>query len=322
MRELRFVHAINEALREEMRRDRLVFVMGEDVRLSPFGATVNLVEEFGEERVLNTPISENSMAGAAVGAAAAGMRPVVDFQTASFAFLAFDQLANQAGMLRYLSGGQVKLPIVYRLLFGARGSAAAQHSHSPHSMMMNIPGLKIIIPSTPHDAKGLLKSAIRDDNPVMFFEHMSLGKEIGPVPEDDYLVPIGQAKVVREGSDATIVATGTLVKKSLKVAEDYALYGISLEVIDPRTLVPLDKKTILESVAKTGRLVVADEGHLTCGFASELAAMVAEEGFSSLKAPIRRVATLDVPIPFSPPMEKYVLPDETKISKAIEGILE
>ncbi len=322
MRSLKLVEALNEAIAEEMRIDQRVFVMGEDVRVAAFGLTVDLAEEFGAERVRNMPICEGTIAGVAVGAAAAGMRPVVDFMMASFAFLAFDQFINQASMLRYVTGGQVSLPIVYFLQYGAKGSMAAQHSHSIHSMLMNVPGLKIVMPSTPADAKGLMKTAIRDDNPVMFFVHGGLHKTSGEIPDGDYTVPFGVAKIVREGSDVTVVATGTMLGRVQKVADEYAKYGIGLEIIDPRSLVPLDKEAILRSVGKTGRLVVVDESHQTCGMAAEICTLVAEEGFTSLKAPPRRVCSLDVPIPYSPPLEGYVLPDEKRISKAIEGLLD
>ncbi len=322
MTQTRYVDAVNDAIREEMRRDQRVFVMAEDAQVSPFGFTKNLVDEFGPERVRNTPICEGTMAGTAVGAAAAGVRPLVDFQLASFSFLAFDQFVNQASMLRYLTGGQVKLPIVYFLRFGARGSMAAQHSHSIHSMLMNVPGLKIVMPSTPYDAKGMMKTAIRDDNPVLFFAHGALSRTAGEVPEEDYTVPFGSAKIVRQGSDVTVVAMGTMLQKAQTVADEYAKYSIGVEIIDPRSLVPLDKETILNSVAKTGRLVVVDEAHQTCSAASEICAVVAEEAFDSLKAPVRRVCSLDVPIPYSPPLEDFVLPDERRISKAIESILE
>ncbi|MDP2662994.1 MAG: transketolase C-terminal domain-containing protein, partial [Dehalococcoidia bacterium] len=224
--------------------------------------------------------------------------------------------------LRYVTGGQVSLPIVYFLRFGAKGSMGAQHSHSIHSMLMNVPGLKIVMPNTPADAKGMMKTAIRDDNPVMFFVHGGLHKTAGEVPDGDHTVPFGVARIVREGSDVTVVAAGTMLRKVQKVADEYAQYGIGLEIIDPRSLVPLDKESILKSVAKTGRLVVVDESHQTCGLASEICTLVAEEAFASLKAPPRRVCPLDVPIPYSPPLEDYVLPDEKRISKAIEDILE
>ncbi|MBI3949041.1 MAG: alpha-ketoacid dehydrogenase subunit beta [Acidobacteria bacterium] len=321
MREITYVQAINEAITEEMERDERVFLMGEDIRLSAFGQTAGLVERFGPERVRNTPISETGFVGAGIGAALTGFRPIVEIQIASFFWVTMDQVCNQASKLRYMSGGQATLPLTIRSLYGVIGSAAAQHSETLYSSFLNVPGLKIAVPSTPYDVKGMLKTAIRDDNPVLFFEHMRLGAKKGPVPEEEYLVPLGQASVVREGSDATVVAIGWMVDLALEAATSLAAEGISVEVVDVRSLVPLDRETILQSVGKTGRLVVADEAHKTGSAASEIAAVVAEEGFALLRAPIKRVTALDTPIPFSPVMEQFVIPDAGKIAAAVRQVL-
>ncbi len=321
MRQLTYTNAVNEAIRQEMQADPRVFVMGEDVRVGAFGLTAWLAEEFSD-RVLNTPISEGAITGAAIGAATTGLRPIVDYMMASFTFLAFDQLINQASMLRYMTGGQVSVPAVFIFRYGSGGANAAQHSHSMHSMLMNVPGLKIVMPHTPYDAKGMMTTAIRDDNPVCLFIHGSLGRQQGEVPEEQYTVPFGKARIVREGSDVTVVATGGMIKKAEKVADEYSEFGIKVEIIDPRSLVPIDKETLFNSLAKTGRLVVVDETHRICGAASEICALVAEEAFDTLKAPVRRVCPQDAPIPYSPVMEKFVIPDEKRISKAIEGLLE
>lgn len=322
MREITHVQAINEALRGEMRLDERVFIMGEDVEISHFGSEARLVDEFGKERVRNTPISESAFAGAAVGAAACGLRPVVEMGFSGFLYVAMDQLVNNAAKLRYMSGGQTTLPIVYLTTTGARGSIAAQHSESPYSMFANVPGLKIVLPSTPYDAMGLLRTAIRDDNPVMFFVHVSLGPVKQAVPEEEYLIPFGEADVKREGTDLSIIAISGMVRKALAAAERLGDDGISAEVIDPRTLVPLDKETIIRSVRKTGRLVIVDEAPRICGAAGEIAAIVADEGFEYLKAPIKRVTRLQTPVPFSPPLEQYVLPNEEKIVAAAKDVLE
>jgi len=323
MSEISFIQAINQALGEEMRRDKTVFLMGEDVQMGAFGITTGLLEEFGPERVRNTPLAELGFVGAAVGAAAAGMRPIVDIMIFNFSYVAMDQIVNQASKMRYMFGGQAKLPMVIRGLTGAIGQAAAQHSDSPYGMFMNVPGLKIVVPSTPYDAKGLLKTAIRDDNPVLFFEFMSLGGLIGTVPEEDYTVPFGVADVKREGNDVTVVAIGPMVPKALAVAEELATDGISLEVVDPRTLVPIDKEAITSSVKKTGRLVIADDAPRTCGAAAEIATLVVEDddAFGCLDAPIQRVTRQHVPIPFSPPLENFALPDEGRIKDAVHKVM-
>ncbi len=322
MRELTFLEAIREAELEEMRRDPRVFIMGEDVAAGVFGTTGGFLEEFGPERVRNTPISEAGFTGVAAGAAMVGLRPIVDYTIASFLYVAMDQLVSIVAKATYMYGGQTKVPIVFRagLFFG--GSNAAQHSDRPYPMLMNVPGLKIILPSSPYDAKGLLKTAIRDDDPVICFEDGVLWGSKGPVPEDEYLIPLGVAEVKRPGTDVTVVALASRVYEALAAAEMLEQNGISVEVVDPRSLVPLDRETILASVAKTGRLVVVDEAHRTCSAASEIAAIVADEGFWSLKAPIKRVTTPDTQIPFSPPLEKILYPDAAKIAAAVRAVME
>ena len=277
MRTVNFVQAINEAMREEMERDPTVFVMGEDVELGLMGATAGLVAQFGKDRVRNTPLAECSFVGAAVGAAASGSRPIVDMMMWTFAYVAMDQFVNQAAKMTYMFGGQAKLPIVYRGLTGPFGAAAAQHSDGPHAMFMNVPGFKVVMPSTAADAKGLLKSAIRDDNPVLFFEHAALMGAEGEVPEGEHLIPLGVADLKREGDHVTVVAIGPMVPQALAAAEELAGEGISLEVVDPRTLVPLDEEVIRASVKKTGRLVVADDAPPICGAAAEIATVVTED---------------------------------------------
>lgn len=320
-RSLYFIKAMYEGLRDAMREDDTVVVIGEDVDRSIIGATRGLIEEFGDERVKNTPISEATFVGACVGAAAAGLRPVVDLMVGSFFYVSMDQVANQAAKLPYMSGGQVSLPIVYFTASGPSGSAAAQHSENPHPMLMNVAGLKVVMPGSPRDAKGLMHAAIKDPNPVVYFQDAVLGGTKGPVPDEPYQIPLGEAEVKREGEDVTVVAIGALVNKAMKVAEELEGEGVSVEVVDPRTLVPLDKKTILDSVRKTGRLVVCDNARITCSAASEIAAIVSEEAFDALEAPPRRVAWEDVPVPFSPVLEKRVLVDDEKIAAAIRSTL-
>ena len=278
MREITLIKAMNEALREEMLRDDTVFIMGEDVRLSVYGAERGLVAEFGEERVRNTPISEQGFVGAAIGASATGMRPVVNMMVGNFMYTGMDQLSNNLAKLRYMSGGQFTFPLVIITAFGAVGGVAAQHSDTPYPVFMNVGGIKMVCPTTPYEAKGLLKSAIRSNNPVMFFQHGALGGVRGHVPEEEYLLPLDQADVKRDGSDVTIVGIGLMVHRSLAAAKTLEAEGISAEVIDLRSLVPIDKEKLLSSVRKTGRLVVVDEARLRCSAASEVAALVAEEG--------------------------------------------
>jgi pyruvate/2-oxoglutarate/acetoin dehydrogenase E1 component len=310
MRDIGFIEAINEALTEEMERDPGVFIMGEDVKLGAFGATRGLIDKFGPQRVRNTPISEAGFAGAGIGAAMAGMRPVVEIEFASFFYCCWDQICNQAGKLRYMSGGQARMPITFRCVFGAMGSAAAQHSEVVYPQLLAAPGLKIVVPSDAGDMKGLLKAAIRDDDPVLVFEHGRLGFTRGSVPDGDHVVALGKGAVKRAGTDVTIVAIGAMVPKALTVADELAKDGIAVEVFDPRSLVPLDEEGLLASVAKTGRVVIADEGHLRGGAAADLAAIIIDKGFDSLNAPI----------PFSPPLEEFVLPNEAKIKAAVLAV--
>ncbi len=320
-RQLRFGNALNEALREELRRDERVFVMGVDVQIGVYASVRGLASEFGNRRILNTPISELAVAGAAVGAAVVGMRPVAHLMNSTFMYLGMDQLVNQAGLMRYMFGGQAILPITYMATTGGMGSKAAHHSQSLYSLFMNTPGLKVVLPSTPYDAKGLLKAAIREDNPVIFLEHGALGGTRGPVPDEDYLVPLGVAEVKRAGSDVTVVATGLMVPRALKAAEALAGQGIDCEVVDPRTLYPLDRETIRQSVRKTGRLVAVDEANYTCGAAAEVLASALEDGQVRWRGPARRVAVPDVPIPFSPPLERAVIPDEGRIVAAVREVM-
>ncbi len=324
MRKITYREALREALREEMRRDPSVFLLGEDIGRywgGAFKVTDGLAEEFGDERVRDTPISENAIIGVAVGAAITGMRPVAEIMFGDLAALAMDQIANQAAKIRYMFGGQAKAPLVVRTPFGAGVNIASHHSQSLEAWFMHVPGLHVAVPSTPYDAKGLLKAAIRGNNPVVFCEHKLLYPVEGEVPEGEYTVPFGVADVKREGEDVTVVATLYMVHKALKAAEKMADEGISVEVVDPRTLAPLDKKTIIGSVKKTGRLVVVSEDCKTVGVTAEIAAIAAEEAIDYLDAPIKRVAEPDTPIPFSPPLEQYVIPDEKAIIKAIKEVL-
>ena len=316
-----FVEAINQATAEEMRRDETVFIMGEDIRRAVYGSTADLLSEFGEKRVLDTPLSENGFFGAAVGASLVGSRPIVETLT-SFMWVAMDQLVSQAAKMRYMFGGQATLPVVYRALMMYGGGAAAHHSDRSYPMFMNMPGFKVAIPSNPADMKGLLKTAIRDNDPVIVFEDGTLYGSRGEVPEGEHLVPFGQAKIVKEGTDCTVVGIAAGVGHSLTAANNLSREGISVEVIDPRTLVPLDKATILQSVAKTGRLVIVDPAHKVCSAASEISSVVAEEGFWDLQAPIQKIASEQVHIPFSPALEKLVYPDVDKITKGIKKTLE
>ncbi|HEY2598945.1 MAG TPA: alpha-ketoacid dehydrogenase subunit beta [Candidatus Dormibacteraeota bacterium] len=321
MARMRMTQAINQALHEEMARDERVILFGEDVRISIFADTRGLAEEFGSDRVLDTPLSEALLAGMTVGAAATGLRPIFHLMFGNFFYTAWDAIANQAAKFRYMTGGQVTMPLVFMAVFGGGRSQGAQHSDTMHSMLVNLGGLKVVTPATPADAKGLMKAAIRDDNPVVFLQSAGRGGDLGEVPDGDWIVPLGQADVKRQGEDVTVIAIGAMVRLAMRAADVLAKDGVGVEVIDPRTLRPLDTDTILRSVRKTGRVVVVDEGRLSCGMASEIAAIVAEHEFESLKAPVRRVAAADVPIPFSPPLEREVLPSEDRVVSAIRSTL-
>jgi pyruvate dehydrogenase E1 component beta subunit len=316
--------AIRDVLAEEMRRDSEVFIMGEDVAKQGgiFGCTRGLLDEFGEDRVRNTPISENTFTGAGVGAASVGMRPVVELMYMDFLYLAMDQVLNQAAKIRYMFGGKVKVPMVIRGQQGIGRGNGAQHSQSVESMMMNIPGIKVVCPSTPADAAGLLRTAIRDDNPVLFFEHKALYSTKGEVPDDqEYAIPFGRAEIVREGKDATVVANFLYRGKSLEAAELLAKEGISLELIDPRTLVPLDIDTIVASVKKTGRLVTVHEAHKNMGWGTEVAALVTEKAFAYLDAPPERVGSKMCSLPFNLGLENAVVPQTGDIVAAVKKTL-
>ena len=314
-RELTFAQAIREALAEEMRRDQTVCIFGEDVAEAgtPFKVLSGLVEEFGAERVIDTPISEAGFTGIGVGAAMTGLRPVVDIMFGDFITLTMDQMANQAAKVHYMSGGKWKVPMVMRTTLGATRRSAAQHSQSLHAWFSHVPGLKVVLPSTPRDAKGLLKTAIRDDNPVVFFEDKMMYKMKGPVPEEDYTIPFGVADIKRPGDDITIVATSSMVQVALGAAQLLEQNGISAEVIDPRTTWPLDEKTLIDSTKKTGRAIVVDEGYGRYGVAGEIAAVIAEGAFYDLDAPVKRMGAMHVPIPFSPPLEDVTVPTEKSI---------
>jgi acetoin:2,6-dichlorophenolindophenol oxidoreductase subunit beta len=318
MRQISFVEALNHALREEMRKDSCVFVMGEDIgRMGGlFNVTKGLLEEFGADRVIDTPISEAAIAGAGVGSALVGARPVIEFQFLDFITLAMDQVVNHAAKLRYMTGGSVSVPLVLRAPVCGGVGLGAQHSQSLEAWFVHVPGLKVVMPSNPADAKGLLKSAIRDDNPVLFLEHRLLYAQTGPVPEGDFTVSIGLADIKRAGKDVTIVATGRTLPLSLTVAEKLAREGIDAEVIDPRTLKPLDTATIVNSVKKTNRLVVVSDGWRTCGYAAEVMAMVVEECFFDLDAPIQRVCGKDVPMPVAPALQRAAMVSEEDILRA------
>ena len=316
-RQLTMAEAIREALAEEMRRDPRVFLMGEDVAEAgtPFKVLKGLVDEFGRERVMDTPISEAGFTGIGVGAAMTGMRPVVDIMFGDFLFLALDQIANQAAKVHYMSGGKLEVPLVIRTTLGATRRSAAQHSQSLHAVVSHIPGLKVALPSTPYDAKGLMKTAIRDDNPVVIFEDKMMYTLKGAVPGDEYTVPFGQADVKREGDDVTLVATSSMVQVALNAAGMLAREGISAEVIDPRTTVPLDRETIVRSAVKTGRAIVIDEGYQSYGVTGEIASVIAEGAFYHLDAPVKRMGAMDVPIPFSPALEDLTVPTAEKVAE-------
>ena len=323
MRKISYLMAINEALSEEMMRDKNVVLFGEDVGIfgGCFGVTQGLFSKFGPERVKDTPISETAIIGLAVGSAATGIRPVAELMFMDFAGVAMDEILNQAAKMRYMFGGKAKLPLVIRMPYGAGISAAAQHSQSLEAWFTHIPGLKVVMPSTPYDVKGLLKSSIRDDNPVIFLEHKVLYGVSGDVPEDEYLIPLGKADVKKEGKDVTVIATGMMVHKALEAASKLEEEGISIEVVDPRTLVPLDEEIILNSVKKTGRVVITHEAPKRSGFGAEIAATVVEKGFPYLKKEIVRVCGKDTPVPFSPPLEQYYIPQTQDIVQGIKFVM-
>ncbi|MBD3405665.1 MAG: alpha-ketoacid dehydrogenase subunit beta [Candidatus Lokiarchaeota archaeon] len=324
MAEITYREALKAGLQEEMKRDKTVFLMGEDIGLNWGGAfkvTKGLAEEFGEDRVRDTPISENTIAGTAVGAAITGLRPVAEIMFGDLITLAMDQVCNQAAKMRYMFGGQTSVPLVIRTVFGGGKNIASHHSQSLEAWFMHTPGLKIAVPAFAYDVKGLIKTAIRDPDPVMFFEHKLVYDKKEEVPDDDYTIPFGEASVKREGADVTIWGTFLMVHKALAVAEDLAKEGISVEVIDPRTLVPLDKKTLIDSVKKTGRLVLVTEETKTGATTAEIAAIVQEEAFDWLDAPITRVNAPDTPVPFAPSLEQYFIPDEKRIAQAVRNIV-
>lgn len=327
MRELTFGEAITEALKEEMVRDARVYLFGEDIRFGygggAFGVSKGLLAQFGPERVIDTPISESAIAGTSVGAALWGMRPVAEIMFADFMALAMDHIANSAAKMRFAYAGEATVPVVFRMAFGAGVGAALHHSQSTEAWITNVPGLKVVMPSTPADAKGLLKSSIRDDNPVVFLEHKLLYSRLkGPVPDGEVLVPLGKSDVKRPGEDLTIVAMGAMVQQALSAAETLEKDGVKAEVIDPRTLVPLDREGILESVKKTGKVVIVHEAPKFGGFGGEIAAMIAEEGFYTLDAPIKRVGAPFTPVPAHPTLEQFYLPNAEKIVKAAKEILQ
>ena len=313
-----YIAAIEMAIHQEMERDESVLYFGQNLATSEDD---KFLKAFGPDRVRVTPISETAEIGMAVGAALAGFRPVVELYMAEFMLVAMDQVVNEAPRFRYMTGGQVKVPLVLKAGYGFTAGWAGQHTGSIYGMFMGVPGLKVALPATPADAKGLMTTAIRDDNPVCFFHHYLLTLEHGEVPDGEHAVPFGEAAVRREGGDVTIVATGFMVGKALAAAEQLAGEGVNAEVIDPRTLNPLDTKTILASVAKTGHLVLVDQATRHASASAVIAAEVAEEGFSSLKAPIKQVTALDATIPYSKPMEEYILPDEEKIVGAVQQVL-
>ena len=323
VRELSFGDAIKEAIAEEMRRDARVVLMGEDVAEAgtTFKVLTGLVDEFGKDRIIDTPISEAGFSGIGVGAAMAGMRPIVDIMFGDFATIIMDQMVNQAAKIHYMSGGKWKVPMVFRLTMGATRRSAAQHSQSLHAWPSHIPGLKVVVPSTPYDAKGLFKAAVRDDNPVVVFEHkISYRKVKGPVPQDDYVIPLGLADVKREGRDLTIVATASMVQVALSAAKLCEEVGIDVEVVDPRTMWPLDEKTLIESVKKTSRCIVMDEGYGRYSVAAELGQVVSEGAFYYLDAPVTRLCAMHVPIPFSPSLEDATVPSDKDVVRVAQQL--
>jgi pyruvate/2-oxoglutarate/acetoin dehydrogenase E1 component len=323
MREITLSKAVNEAISEEMRRDPTVFVMGEDVAEAgtPFKVLSGLVEEFGRERVVDTPISEPGFMGIAVGAALTGLRPIVDLMFGDFLFLVMDQLCNQAAKMHYMSGGKLNVPLVLRTNLGATRRSAAQHSQSLHALVAHIPGIKLAMPSSAYEAKGLMKTAIRDNNPVVIFEDKLMYQEKAQVPEEEYLIPFGTAGVLREGSDVTLIATSSMVQVASKAADILAAERISAEVIDPRTLVPLDENALLKSAQKTSRVIIVDEGHQSFGVTAELASRINEKAFYHLDAPVQRMGAMDVPVPFSPILEDLTVPTPDRVAARARALV-
>ena len=317
MREITLSKAVNEAIAEEMRRDPTVFLMGEDVAEAgtPFKVLSGLVEEFGTERIIDTPISEPGFMGLAVGAAMTGSRPIVDLMFGDFLFLIMDQLCNQAAKAHYMSGGKLSVPLVVRTNLGATRRSAAQHSQSLHALVAHIPGLKVVLPSSAYEAKGLMKTAIRDNNPVIIFEDKLMYNDKAPVPEEEYLIPFGKANILRQGSDITLIATSSMVQVAQKAADMLAAEGISAEVIDPRTIVPLDEEALVNSVKKTSRAIVIDEGYQNFGVTGEIASRLNEKAFFYLDEPVRRMGAMDVPVPFSPVLEDLTVPTAEGVAK-------
>lgn len=321
-REITLSQAVNEAIREEMRRDPTVFVIGEDVAEAgtPFKVLAGLVDEFGKERIIDTPIAEPGFMGLAVGAAMTGSRPLVDLMFGDFLYLVMDQLCNQAAKTHYMSGGKLTVPLVLRTNLGATRRSAAQHSQSLHALVAHIPGLKVALPSSAYEAKGLLKTAIRDDNPVVIFEDKLMYQDKAPVPEEEYLIPFGKANILRQGRDVTLVGTSSMVQVCLKAAALLERDGISAEVIDPRSIVPLDEATIIDSAKKTSRAIVVDEGHRAFGVTAEIAARISEKAFYHLDAPVLRFGAMDVPIPFSPALEDLTVPTPEAVAEGARKI--
>lgn len=324
MRKITYAEAIREALRQEMKRDENIFLIGEDIGIygGAFGVTYGLINEFGEERVRDTPISELAIVGTSLGAAITGMRPIAEIMFMDFTTLAMEQIVNQAAKMKYMFGGKAKIPMVIRTPAGSGTGAAAQHSQSLEAWFTHVPGLKVVMPSTPYDAKGLLISSIRDDNPIIFIEHKLLYKISGEVPEEEYEIPLGVADIKREGEDLTIIATSIMVQRAISASKELKKEGISVEILDPRTLKPYDKKTTIESIKKTGKVIIVHEACKTSGFGAEIAAMISEsESFDYLDAPIRRLGGLDIPIPYNRNLEKHAVPQTEDIINATKELI-